>query len=193
MKQWWSNNHSHDGLKYCGEDLDEVHNVLDNFDRLVQERCNSIANALELHLTCTKPSVCHWVLACLYLGVNRTKLWGSLGWCHMFDIMGPEQWKQISRSGAYFTNDFLFVIQIWWTHCLVIKSLVNQITISFFKCYDNTAVVLCEHFETITFLESRWEQKNDWILIAMENTLIKWAPALSDIHKEQLFMKYIFI
>ena len=26
-----------------------------NIDRLVQERCNSIANTLELHLPCTKP------------------------------------------------------------------------------------------------------------------------------------------
>ena len=27
-------------------------------DGLVQERCNSIANALELHLSCTNPSLC---------------------------------------------------------------------------------------------------------------------------------------
>ena len=29
-----------------------------NIDRLVQERCNSIANALELRLSCTNPSIC---------------------------------------------------------------------------------------------------------------------------------------
>ena len=29
-----------------------------NFDGLLQERCNSIANALELHLSCTYPSIC---------------------------------------------------------------------------------------------------------------------------------------
>ena len=28
------------------------------FDRLVQESCNCIANALELHVSCTKPSNC---------------------------------------------------------------------------------------------------------------------------------------
>ena len=30
----------------------------DNIDGLVQERRNSIANALELHLSCTDPSIC---------------------------------------------------------------------------------------------------------------------------------------
>ena len=29
------------------------------FNGLMQERCNSIANALELRLSCTNPSICH--------------------------------------------------------------------------------------------------------------------------------------
>ena len=29
-----------------------------HLDGLIQERCNSIANALELHLSCTNPSIC---------------------------------------------------------------------------------------------------------------------------------------
>ena len=35
--------------------------ILD-IDGLVQERCNSIANALELHLSCTNPSIRVWKL-----------------------------------------------------------------------------------------------------------------------------------
>ena len=34
-------------------------NFISYFDELVQERCNSIANALELHLSCTNP----WILS----------------------------------------------------------------------------------------------------------------------------------
>ena len=30
------------------------------FDGLVQERCNSIANAMELRLSCTNPSIWYW-------------------------------------------------------------------------------------------------------------------------------------
>ena len=37
-------------------------------DRLVQERCDSIANALELRISCTKPSVYrwHWSGVCVF-------------------------------------------------------------------------------------------------------------------------------
>ena len=31
---------------------------MEYIDGLVQERCNSIANTLELRLSCTKPSIC---------------------------------------------------------------------------------------------------------------------------------------
>ena len=37
-------------------------------DGLMQERCNSIANALELHLSCTNPSLC-WVILCWCAGL----------------------------------------------------------------------------------------------------------------------------
>ena len=33
------------------------------FDGLAQERCNSIANALELHLSCTNPSILSYIMA----------------------------------------------------------------------------------------------------------------------------------
>ena len=36
-------------------------------DGLMQERCNSITNALELHLSCTNPSVCLSMLRCQLL------------------------------------------------------------------------------------------------------------------------------
>ena len=39
--------------------------ALPNIDGLVQERHNSIANALELRLSCTKPSICNWNLVIL--------------------------------------------------------------------------------------------------------------------------------
>ena len=38
--------------------------ILDDIDGLMQERRKSIANALELHLTCTKPSI--WFICILY-------------------------------------------------------------------------------------------------------------------------------
>ena len=40
-------------LQYCTEPFKYMHLYIDG---LVQERCNSIANTLELHLSCTKPS-----------------------------------------------------------------------------------------------------------------------------------------
>ena len=36
----------------------------ENIDGSVQERCNSIANALELHFSCTNPSICHQASMC---------------------------------------------------------------------------------------------------------------------------------
>ena len=37
-----------------------------HIDGLVQERCNSIANAMELHLSCINPSICKCVLKASY-------------------------------------------------------------------------------------------------------------------------------
>ena len=37
---------------------------LDHVDGLVQERCNSIANALELCLSCTNPSMLFFAIPC---------------------------------------------------------------------------------------------------------------------------------
>ena len=36
-------------------------------DGLMQERCNSIANALELHLPCTNPSICVFLCTSIYV------------------------------------------------------------------------------------------------------------------------------
>ena len=36
------------------------HEILENFNGLVQERCNSSALAMELQLSCTNPSICRY-------------------------------------------------------------------------------------------------------------------------------------
>ena len=40
------------------EELAQRHDSIDNIDGLMQKRCNSIANALELRLLCIKPLIC---------------------------------------------------------------------------------------------------------------------------------------
>ena len=40
----------------------DIMTALHSIDRLMQETHNSIANALELHLSCTNPSICVIVL-----------------------------------------------------------------------------------------------------------------------------------
>ena len=42
-----------------GESRSPIVACWDHIDGLMQERCNSIANALELHLSCTNPSTWH--------------------------------------------------------------------------------------------------------------------------------------
>ena len=54
------------------------------FNGLMQERCNSIANALELRLSCTNPSTCIWVFFihwCLVIGQS-----GFMPWCDIIQI-----------------------------------------------------------------------------------------------------------
>ena len=45
------------GLLFIKSTLQSYKEQLQYFDGLMQERCNSIANALELHLSCTNPSI----------------------------------------------------------------------------------------------------------------------------------------
>ena len=45
----------------------------DHLNGLVQERCNSIANALELRLSCTNPSILFWKFESLFLERYRYK------------------------------------------------------------------------------------------------------------------------
>ena len=56
-------------------------------DGLVQERCNFIANALELHLSCNNPSKYEWWLALLWHHKQ-------MSWCHQ-DIC---LWRHNSTS-----------------------------------------------------------------------------------------------
>ena len=53
--------HPNIGLKMCWQFPNDIAycqlQQMGEIDVLVQERCNSIADALELHLSCTKPSI----------------------------------------------------------------------------------------------------------------------------------------
>ena len=75
--------------------------LIDHIDGLVQERRNSIANALELRLYCTNPLICNkfvsweWLLFfllvhycswCFYFSV---KVELSVGWIHCELILSP--------------------------------------------------------------------------------------------------------
>ena len=56
---------SHIEAKFKREFLNQPDKIL-YIEGSMQERCNSIANALELHLSCTNPSIrnwacCHWI------------------------------------------------------------------------------------------------------------------------------------
>ena len=57
-------------IRNCNFQTDILHYIYG----LVQERCNSIANALELHLSCTSPSIC-----CIFQ---------SHFWCWRQNILG---------------------------------------------------------------------------------------------------------
>ena len=61
-------------------------------DGLVQERRNSTANALELRLSCTNPSIC-MCLSCTHTGFELQKRWAW--WCH-----GSNRCQDIRRHTA---------------------------------------------------------------------------------------------
>ena len=48
-----------------------IHKIMSHIDGLVQERCNSIANALELRLSCTNPL--HRYITLNMRGMDRSK------------------------------------------------------------------------------------------------------------------------
>ena len=60
-----------------------------HLDGLVQERCNSIANALELRLSCTNPSICN-VLDIKQSGTYHwcEAIWNRAAWSFCFS----DQW-----------------------------------------------------------------------------------------------------
>ena len=53
-----------------------------HIDGLVQERCNSIANALELHLSCTNPLIYGGII---WLFVGNSK-WQAIAWANTKSI-----------------------------------------------------------------------------------------------------------
>ena len=54
---------------------------LDNVDGLVQDCSNSIANALELLQSCTKPSVCFYLMISVLVQILNTN---CVGICNMY-------------------------------------------------------------------------------------------------------------
>ena len=64
------------------------HDVSVHIDVLMQERCNSIANALELHLSCTNPSI-----------------------YSLTDLLFHWNWKVITATTCHQT---LHLIESWW-------------------------------------------------------------------------------
>ena len=106
---------------------------LDHFDGLVQERCNSSALAMELHLSCTNPSICksdvfNWSVACrscfppenFQLTIQYTKGWfnlrakffrGNIKHVFTFYVI-PPHWhaKDNWNPSPYKTRTYLFYI-----------------------------------------------------------------------------------
>ena len=56
------------------------YNMIYYFDGLVQERRNSIANALELHISCTNLSIYEMSSQDIEKGANLTNVSGGVSW-----------------------------------------------------------------------------------------------------------------
>ena len=106
------------------------HIQIHDIDGLVQERCNSIANALELRLSGTNPSICltsvsdvKWLFPAVSHGINQRNA------CTQFLTMKLYKWIQnLFRPFLFFiTQNSLQSINIaiansvhWLEHCLLI-------------------------------------------------------------------------
>ena len=77
-------------------------------DELVQERCNSIANALELRLSCTISSICVQVFSLLENGSLRC--WGVNFEVIRESNLAPFDSKSLPRACAHEIKQ-----QMWWT------------------------------------------------------------------------------
>ena len=79
-------------------------------DRLVQERRNSNALAMELRLSCTNPSI--W-------SEQKRKL--------QWNLNGILQDKTLSRKKIAFTK-WTSILMYWWCHCSILKTKFNRFT-----------------------------------------------------------------
>ena len=94
-----------------------------DIDGLVQERCNSIVNALELHLSCTNPSICYQQRISQMLYDKKYKSCKSMCCPYMKD------------GDLFFFFPFLFYISLMK---------VNDWSRSqFCTCHDSSTVVTC--------------------------------------------------
>ena len=99
-------------------------------DGSVQERCNSIANALELHLSCTNPSICvgisklghHSTCKCLssywfHDVISISELGHIVHWTH-WELIFKEMWKIICGMAAILSRfHCIELIQLFIHRC----------------------------------------------------------------------------
>ena len=75
-------------------------------DGLVQERCISIANALELHLSCTNPSIWSYFLL-MYLSKSPYNRDASISYCSISLISLQHRWNYFKCFGIRRKSDLL--------------------------------------------------------------------------------------
>ena len=95
-------------LSYIDEKNSSSGRVTWHFNGLMQERCNSIADALELRLSCIDPSICvlKWPLETQLILLSLTRnVWASLNWQRFCPHQVGHRQPARSRHGCPGTND----------------------------------------------------------------------------------------
>ena len=162
------------------------------FHGWVQERCNSIANALELHLSYTKPSI--WCWPCHLQNVNhlvqasicKIKRTQNMSKWYMYTFIYCQFWheetgrqstqKKYYTSGAHLTKYSSIITQIWWKFCFAVSQflLVRSPQI-LYRLRQHSPLCHVQNFVSITQLQSRWEQNEISIKFRL-----RWKKIISE-------------
>ena len=167
-----------------------------HIDGLVQERCNSTANALELRLSCTNPSISSWYCREIPFLHPSTRAWGQM-WIKLVRKNKTLFWNCNdyfwTRPGPHFMNDFFHrnskSMEISF-YCFPSCSVI--ITLEFSTWHNSCSVVVCAEFysDTISyngaalkqnFMEFElWWKNRSWngslVISALINTY-RWLSA----------------
>ena len=175
----------------------------------MQERCNSIANALKLRLSCTNPSIClydclqwlsHWHVQVNYHTWTSLLLWGvdrylySYKICIMLDIFRFQQnWLVYEQYRWVNARKTLTPLLMHCSYVFLAQTHRYEdffIYITFFMCWRPAKIlfVLC-----LIFHEFEQYQDATKLLLSARITILLWKTELSTSHSRSLLGFYYWI